>query len=327
MNAVNQHVLATDLGGTNIRVALVDQLGNISYRNSTETLSDRGIGDVINRWTDALKHVMDSVDTKAVIGLGVAFASPIDHQTGVVYNPPHLSNWDGFSPKSILEQNLSMDVTIGNDASLAVFGEYLYGAGRGFKNMVLLTIGTGIGGGIVMNGEVYVGHRGFAGEIGHIVIDKNGPLCDCGVRGCLQSMCSGTAISRIANEMLTSEKCTILRDDGCDNQLPVTAQMVVKAARAGDGFATTILDKVARNLGIGIAGLIQIFDPEIIIIGGGISSEFDLLHSGILKSVDMNIYPHLRGVVPVVKAERGDDAGMLGAAALMFRDKGIEIGT
>ena len=232
-----------------------------------------------------------------------------------MYNPPHLSNWDGFSPKSILEQNLSMDVTIGNDASLAAFGEYIYGAGRGSKNMVLLTIGTGIGGGIIMNGELYVGHRGFAGEIGHIVIDRNGPLCDCGTRGCLQSMCSGTAISRIANELLVSEKCTILRDYVSKNQLPVTAQMVVKAAREGDGFATTVLDEVASNLGIGIAGLIQVFDPEIIIIGGGISSEFDLLNSSILKSIDMNIYPHLRGVVPVAKAERGDDAGMLGAAA------------
>ena len=326
MNSVNQYVLATDLGGTNIRVALVDQLGNISYRYSTKTLPDRGIEDVIHRWTDALNHVMHSVDTKSVIGLGVAFASPINHQTGVVYNPPHLPKWDGFSPKSILEQNLSLDVTIGNDASLAVFGEYLYGAGRGFKNMVLLTLGTGIGGGIVINGEVYVGHRGFAGEVGHIVIDRNGPLCDCGARGCLQSMCSGTAISRIANELLNSDKCTVLRDDMGENKLPITAQMVVKAARAGDGFATTILDEVASNLGIGIAGLIQVFDPEIIIIGGGISSEFDLLHSGILRSIDMNIYPHLRGLVPVVKAERGDDAGMLGAAALMFRDKGIDIG-
>ena len=325
MSSVNQYVLATDLGGTNIRVALVDQLGNVSYKQSTETLADSPISDVTNRWIDVLKHVMQSVDTKAVIGLGIAFASPLDYQ-GVVYSPPHLSNWDGFSPKSILEQNFSMDVTIGNDGSLAAFGEYIYGAGRGSKNMVLLTIGTGIGGGIVMNEELYVGHRGFAGEIGHIVIDRNGPLCDCGTRGCLQSMCSGTAISRIANELLVSEKCTILRDYLSKNQLPVTAKMVVKAAREGDGFATTVLDEVASNLGIGIAGLIQVFDPEIIIIGGGISSEFDLLNSSILKSIDMNIYPHLRGVVPVAKAERGDDAGMLGAAALMFRDKGIEIG-
>lgn len=315
---MTEYALSADLGGTQLRVALVDREGALHERHATETLAQQGREAVVENLVRALGHVAGRVDKASIVGIGVSMPGPIDPTDGTVYNPPNLPGWGTYSAKDRIEEALGMHASFANDASLAALAEHAYGAGRGHKDMIYLTISTGIGGGIIIDGRLYGGHKGFAGELGHMTIDRSGPICNCGNVGCLEALASGTAVARIAGERLASGEDSVLsRRRGGDGGT-VTAAQVAAAASEGDPMARSIMEEAASSLGVGIVSYMHIFDPEVIVIGGGMSQSFDQLLPGIEKEIQARVMAHQRERRPVIKSELGDDVSVLGAAALAF---------
>ena len=309
--------LVTDVGGTQIRVALVDRTSHIVKRVALPTNAQEGRHAVLERLIGAFREVLASTEDTPV-GIGITMPGPIDPDSGVLYNPPNLPGWDRFSLKPVFEREFRMDVSLGNDANLAGLAEHRFGAGVGHRNILYLTVSTGVGGAVIIDNRLYTGHNGFAGELGHITIDRNGPVDNCGNVGCLEVMASGTAVGRMARERLASGESSSLTENGGGEIESVNAQMVSEAARQGDALARSVMDEVATNLGIGIVSLLHAFDPEIIVIGGGMSNSLDLLLEGIEAEIDRHAMGNLKGSRPVVKSKLGDDVGLLGAAALVF---------
>ncbi len=314
--------LAVDIGGTQIRVALIDEGGRIVAREAARTLARQGREDVVERLMAALEKACARAGKAAIVGVGLSMPGPIDPQTGIIYNPPNLPGWDGYSLKPELESRFPFPAVFGNDANLAALAEHAYGAGRGHTDMIYLTISTGIGGGIIADGKLYAGYRGFSGELGHMTIDPDGPRCNCGNHGCLEAMASGTAVARMARERLSAGRTSSMLDMAQGSLEDVDAQIVAEAAEAGDALALEIMSEAANNLGIGIVSLLHIFDPEIVVLGGGMSQSFDLLLPGIVRQTELRGMAHVKGRQPVVKTALGDDVGLLGAAALAFRTFG-----
>ncbi|MCI0439205.1 MAG: ROK family protein [Chloroflexi bacterium] len=319
---MTHYSLAVDIGGTQIRVALVDEDGRIVAREAARTLARQGREDVVERLMAALDKACDRADRDAIVGVGLSMPGPIDPHTGVIYNPPNLPGWDGYSLKPELESRYPFRAVFGNDANLAALAEHAYGAGRGHTDLIYLTISTGIGGGIIADGRLYAGYRGFSGELGHMTIDPDGPRCNCGNHGCLEAMASGTAVARMARERLSAGRASTMLDMAQGGIEGVDASIAARAAEAGDTLALEIMSEAANNLGIGIVSLLHIFDPEIVVLGGGMSQSLGLLLPGIVRQIELRGMAHVKGRQPVVKSALGDDAGLLGAAALVFRTFG-----
>jgi glucokinase len=303
-----------------MRAALVDRESRIAHPERTSTDAKAGRDAVLPRFLDLLKRVESKAGDDGICGVGVCMPGPIDPVSGVLYNPPNLPGWDGFSLKSWLQEQFDYPVAVGNDANLAALAEHRYGAGRGHDNVVYLTLSTGVGGGLILDGKMYVGGKGYAAEIGHMTIDQHGPVAPNGVVGSLEYLASGTAVGRIARERLAQGEESALRDLCGGDVEKVDAAMVSEAARAGDALAKSVMDGVAHSLGTGIVNVLHIFDPDVIVLGGGLSNSLDLLTPGIERQIDTHAMANFRGRRPIVKSALGDDAGLLGAAALVFAD-------
>jgi glucokinase len=243
---------------------------------------------------------------------------PVDPETGILYNPPNLPGWDRFSLKPVFEQEFGVSVFVGNDANCAALAEHRYGAGRGHRHVIYLTVSTGIGGGIIIDNKLFAGRSGFGAELGHMTIDRNGPQDNCGNVGCLEALASGTAVGRMGRERLLSGETSSMLGLAGGVIENVNARVVSDAALAGDSVAMSIMQEVATNLGIGVVSILHAFDPDVIIIGGGMSNSLDQLLPGINAEIDRHSMGNFHGRRPIVKSELGDDVGILGAAALVF---------
>ena len=321
---MNSLALAVDFGGTNIRVALLDRQANISHRHSVPTLAHLGRDAVLERLIGALEHAITSEDRSDIVGIGASLASPTDPETGTMHGPPNLPGWHGFSPKKALEDRFLLPVAAANDATLAALAEQRYGAGRGHRHVIYMTVSTGIGGGIVIDGKLYTGSRGFAGEIGHVTVDRGGPRCNCGNTGCLEVMASGTAVARMARERLAGGESSVLVERSEGDLDRVDARMVAQAAREGDRLAVAVMSEASANLGIGIVGILHTFDPDVIVIGGGMTENFDIMLPVIRQEVGRRVMSHFGGDERLVMSELGDDVSLVGAAALAFSTHGGE---
>ena len=317
---MTEYALVADVGGTRTRVALVDATGAIVVRHSAETLAREGRAAVMNRLADALEHVASERRTE-IKGVGLSLASPVEPGTGVMYNPPNLgSEWHLFTPIPMLQERLSLPVYAENDATLGALGEHAFGAGRGCDNMVYMTVSTGIGGGIIIGGNLYTGTNGFGGEIGHMTIDQNGPLDNCGNVGCLEALASGTALARMAQERIEAGESSVMLGFAGGNIEAVDARIVVQAAQQDDALAQSLMQEVGRSLASGIITLMHIFDPQLIVIGGGLGQNLDMFMPTIESEVKSRAMAHFQGEVPVAKSQLGDDVSLLGAAALVFKE-------
>jgi glucokinase len=317
---MTEYALVADVGGTRTRVALVDATGAIVVRHSAETLAREGREAVMNRLADALEHVASERRTE-IKGVGLSLASPVEPGTGVMYNPPNLgSEWHLFTPIPMLQERLSLPVYAENDATLGALGEHAFGAGRGCDNMVYMTVSTGIGGGIIIGGNLYTGTNGFGGEIGHMTIDQNGPLDNCGNVGCLEALASGTALARMAQERIEAGESSVMLGFAGGNIEAVDARIVVQAAQQDDALAQSLMQEVGRSLASGIITLMHIFDPQLIVIGGGLGQNLDMFMPTIESEVKSRAMAHFQGEVPVAKSQLGDDVSLLGAAALVFKE-------
>ncbi len=298
-----------------MRVALCAHDGHILRRNKQLTLPEQGADTVVNRLGDAILAVLPS--DQSCVGLGVGTPGSVDPYTGTVLYASNLM-WNNVPLADKLTARLNLPVVLGNDANLAALGEHRYGAGRGTRDMVYVTISTGVGCGVILDNSLVLGHPGMAPELGHIVMDVNAPPSASGVPGGFEEMVSGTAIARMARQHLRAGRASIMPDLAGDDTDRVTAKEVSRAAQMGDVLAKEIICQVARNIGLGLVNALHLFDPERIVLGGSVTLMGDLLFDGVRETVKRYAMAPYRDR-PIVLAELGDDCGLLGAAALAWQ--------
>ena len=312
-----KRIVAVDLGGTRTRAALADRKGNLLARDVTHTGAEQGPELVILKINSLIRSVMGDLTADQIDSINIASPGPLDSERGIVLAPPNLPGWRDIPLARLVQQAHGITTFIENDAKTAALGEYTFGEYKGTPNMVYITVSTGIGGGVILDGKLVRGHRGLATEIGHMIIDPDGPLCLCGGRGCLEVMASGTAIARQARQLVESGLPTMI-DEIAEGKLEdITGITVQRAANSGDVVAEELMRRAAVNLGIGVANTIHLFSPQVVIIGGGVSFAGDMLFEPLRASVNERLMePFLREEIPVVPASLADDAGLLGAVAL-----------
>lgn len=312
-----KRVVAVDLGGTKVRAALADGVGNILARASAPTEARRGPDAVIDKIAGLVQEVMAGVPRLQVHAAAVAAPGPLDSDAGIVLSPPNLPGWSDVPLAYRLMERLEIPFRVENDAKTAALGEYTFGQYRGVRNMAYLTVSTGIGGGVICDGRLLRGYRGLATEIGHMIIDPKGPECTCGNRGCLEALASGTAIARDAIRVVSAGLPTVMDEMVEGKPEDITAEIVVRAAVLGDAAAMEIMRRVTVSLGIGVANVMHLYSPEIVIIGGGVSRAGEqLLFEPVRQAAQERIMQPYRRQLRVLPATLGDDAGLLGAAAL-----------
>ncbi len=306
--------LGIDLGGTSTRAAVGLSDGSLLGAHKAPTRGEGGMEAVIAGIVETAYQACAraGVAPDAIEGWGVAAPGPVDRRDGSVYDPPNLPGWHTVPLQALLEECTGKRIRVGNDANLAAVAEWRHGAAVGAADVVYLTISTGVGGGIIAGGRLLVGRRGAAGELGHTTVDLNGPPCRCGNRGDLESLCSGTAIARMARETLEADGETSLRALSTD----VTAVDVVAAARAGDVVAGDIIARAAAALGAGVVNIVNIFNPEVVVIGGGVAQAGPLLFEPVRTSVAAHAMRLAATDVRIAPAHFGDNAGLVGAVSL-----------
>ena len=297
-------VFAVDLGGTHLRVALVDDTGRILQHLKQETPK----GDSPDEILDALVSAARAWDAenKPVVAASIMVPGAVDTDKAVVVQAPNLPSLINFPLKAELQQRLGWPVSLENDANAAAVGEMWLGAARGCKDVVSVTLGTGVGGGVILNGRLWRGSHGSAGEIGHTTVDPfSGLKCKCGNTGCLELFASATAIVRMARELGMKQS---------------TAEQVYEAGRNGDAQALSVFTRFGMYLGIGLANLINLIDPQIVVITGGAVNGWDLFANEMYRQVGERAFRATAQQVKIARSECGDNAGLLGAAKIALQD-------
>ena len=317
------HLLGIDIGGTKLAVVVTDSSGEILHKERIPTEAERGPQEIINSLCAMSRQAMArcGASVETIGGIGVSCGGPLDTSTGIVYSPPNLPNWDAIPLKSLIERELSLPCRVENDANAGALAEMYFGAGRGYRNVVYMTMSTGIGGGLILDGKLFRGTSDTAGEVGHMTILPDGPLCGCGKRGCLEALCSGPSIARRARELISADKkCGSILLRLADNEARnITARTVMEAARSGDATSLEIVDETARYMAIGIGNIVNVLNPQIIIVGTILVKASDLLMQPILNYLRRETWERVFDTVQVVPAQLGDAVGDLAAIAVIMQ--------
>jgi glucokinase len=309
--------IGIDVGGTKINAFRVGRDGTVRARLTVTTPADDGEATMA-----AMVDVSRRLVTDDVVAVGVGAAGLVDVAQGVLRFAPNLA-WRNLSIAARMRDALGLPCQVDNDANVAAWGEWRFGAGRGYRHMLLVAVGTGIGGGIVAGRRLFRGAHGFGGEIGHIIVEPNGPPCGCGNRGCWEQVASGQAIGRLGREAAREHPGSVLASLARGGPDAITGETVSDAAHQGDPIAIEILGEVGRRLGEGIAGLINVLDPQVVVIGGGAIRAGDALLAPARERAAAAIEgPAYRPAVPLVPAVMGNDAGAIGAASLALEELG-----
>ncbi|MGD0795571.1 MAG: ROK family protein [Dehalococcoidales bacterium] len=310
-------VIAADIGGTKILAALFSAGGKMLAKDTRPTLVEEGVSPIIERLVSAIDGLcrQNNIKPSGLGGIGIACAGGIDTGQGVVVTPsPNMPGWKDIPLADILRERFGVKIYLVNDASAAALGEHRFGAGKGVKDLVLLTLGTGIGGGIIADGSLYLGAVGAAGELGHMTVEDSGPECGCGNRGCLEMLASGTAIAREAIKRINQGGKSALEGMAGGKIENITAEMVGAAARSGDSLAKEVIARAAYYLGVGLVNIVNIFNPEMVILGGGMAGLGDLLTGPGKCMVAERAFSISSHAVRIVTAQLGNEAGVYGAA-------------
>jgi|LSQX01.3.fsa_nt_gb glucokinase len=316
-----KYVIGVDLGGTNVRAAVVDRTGRILGDGRTSSRAMDGLEYTIEQIIDAVRIgcVEASVRLDDVAGIGMGVPGTHKSEEGIVVWSPNFKDWNNVQLLAPITDALGLPAVMGNDANVAAFGEYAFGAGSGAKIMVMFTIGTGIGSGIVMNGRSFVGVTETAPEMGHHIILADGPRCGCGRYGCVESLCRRDAIiDRAARKAHAGRHTSLLEKSNHDLRY-ITPAMISEAASEGDEVSIETFEEVGYYMGIAIANAINILNPDKIVIGGGIAQAGDLLFAPIRRSVEVNALYTALQACQILPAQLGDDAGVLGGAAMALQ--------
>lgn len=314
-------ILAVDLGGTNVRIAAVNPQGKILDKLSFPTEASRGRERVVENILLRIQGFLQRFPREKfeVIGGGFGIPGAIVLDRGIVSQSPNLPGWEDFDIRLRLQKGLHMPIFIENDANAFSLGEGWLGTAKGVREFCCLTLGTGVGGGIVLNGDIWHGTGGKAGEIGHMVIDMDGPPCQCGNRGCLEAFASGRAIRRMAIEAIEGNEKTDLVER-CGGEIEaITSKMIYESARNGDRLSREVFQRMGIYLGAGLANLVNLLDVELIVIGGRVSEAWDFFIEPARGELEKRTLGSMGKGVRVERANCGDDAGILGAAYLVKR--------
>ncbi len=301
--------LVADIGGTQIRAALFPTDDSAPIRIVRTSTQGEG-KPPLDRLLDLLASIWPSIGRVAAIA--VAAPGPSDPYEGIVFEAPNIPGWTNIPLKKHLQERFRIPAAVGNDANLAALGEWRFGAGRGHNHVVYLTVSTGIGGGVINDGKLLLGVRGLAGEMGHITVMHDGPLCGCGQRGHLEALASGPSIARWVTEQLTQGAVSSLTD-----KTPLTARDIARAAGENDALAIAALNRAGMYVGIALADYLHIFNPSAIIVGGGVSRSGDHFWEPMQAALRTHVLSeaYLKDLV-VARAALGDEVGLMGALAL-----------
>ncbi len=307
-------VVAADFGGTHLRAAIVDEAGKILERRELHTPAQSTPTAMIQRVVDLLAETAALADPPASAAC-VATAGLIDADKGKVILAPNIAGFRNLVLTTPITERLGIPAYIENDASAAGLGEFRFGAGRGTRHLLHATLGTGIGGGIVVDGKLYRGATGLAGEIGHIIIDPRGPRCNCGSRGCLEAMVSGVAFAERARVLIETDRSRVLKELAGYNE--PTGEHLYQAAKLGDSTCEAEIRHGGHLLGLGLGGLVNVLNPDAVTLSGGLLAMGEMLLAPMREAMHSIAYGPASGTI-VRLSELGDDAGLLGAAAVAF---------
>lgn len=311
-------VIGFDVGGTTMTAGLVDAQGHLHGQKEVETLAEQPVGDTLARMKALLADLLGLAadQGQSVSGIGIGMAGLIEPQQGIVQTSPNLPNWSQVHLAQELAQVFHLPVVIDNDVRAATLGEAAFGAGQGKQHLIMLTVGTGIGSALVLNGEIYRGSCFSAGEFGHMpVIPQGGLLCGCGSQGCLETVAGTKAILILAHRLIERGFCPVLQAR-LNSTNPLTPRLIAEAAQAGDAGACRVWEEIGTWLGMGLAGLVNLLNPEQIIIGGGIAQAGEVLFAPIRREIRRRAFALPAEAATVVPAQLGPDAGVIGASVL-----------
>ncbi len=327
-----QFAIAMDWGGTWARAAVIDRLGDIHWQSRAPNARGAGSARLLTDAQSLLEEAISWCGNRPVAGVGVAVAGPVDALTGTLHEPPNLRPLNGVSLKDLWQPLLGCPVWVGNDANLAALGEYYHGAGRDAaqegtppQTLVYVTVSTGIGGGVVSRGEIFLGAQGLAGEVVHMSIDwsTTAPQCQCGNKGCLEALASGTAIAAAARDRLAGGHWpgSSMADGAAED---ITSESVFQAAALGDALAQSILDEVIQALAVGLGNVLHLYNPDLLVLGGGVTSGF--IQLGLLPRIESltkdRAMTRRHNDFRLVPAKLGDAAGLVGAATQVWQAVG-----
>lgn len=311
------YYIGIDLGGTNIAVGVVTGDGKILCKTSVPTLAERPFDEIFADMADCIRGLLsdNGIEESEISSIGIGTPGCIDTKNGILLFAGNFKYGKNVNYRKEMEKHFSVPVYVGNDANAAALGEVLAGAAKGVKNAIMITLGTGIGGGIIIDGRIYEGHLSAAGELGHIVLVHGGVPCTCGRAGCWESYASVTALIRQTKDAMLSDPESIMNETPLEK---VTGRTAFDAARKGDRTALSVVEQYEEYIAEGLADMINIFSPEILIVGGGICKEGDYLLDPIRKKLADRVFGG-GGILPdrrIVAARLGNDAGLIGAALL-----------
>jgi glucokinase len=309
------YALGVDLGGTNLRIAAVDQAGNMLEKIALDTELKEGRERVIADMCEAIVDLRQRLKGLRLIGIGIGVPGIINLRTGMIRQSPNLPGWSDFPVRDDIERQLDTPVILENDANAAALGEKWLGAGRKVSGLCMLTLGTGIGGGVILDGQVWRGMDGMGGEFGHMTIDPNGALCACGNLGCIEAYASATAIVRMATAAIRVGRSPELAE-AAEELGELNGEIVYIKAKEGDRVAREIFDMVGRSLGVALGNLINVFNLPLYVLGGGVARGWDIFSQPLLDEVQKRSIVYRATQPRIEPSALGAEAGLLGAAYL-----------
>ena len=317
MPKTEKYAVGVDLGGTNIKIGIVTQKGKIIKKISISSKAEGGPEKVVKQIKLGIKEVLSGNKNK-IRGIGIGAPGVVSVKKGTVENPPNFPGWTKVNLGHIIKKELGIDCHVENDANAAAIGEMIFGSGKRYNSFVMITLGTGVGGGIIINRKLYRGEIGAAGEVGHITINYNGPRCNCGSYGCIEAYVGNNyLISKVKSDLTASPNPKILKLVKNDLNL-LTPIIINKAAENGDAFAKSVINEMGEQIGSVLASVSNLMDVSTFIIGGGVSGFGKPLFTAINKSLVERVITSLRNRVKVLPAKLKNEAGIKGASALVF---------
>lgn len=307
-------VVGVDLGGTNVRTAVYDTEGAILSRHQALIEAARGPEAGLGHISDLIETVLRDAEPASLQAIGIGSTGPLDRARGAIQNPWTLPTWKDVDIVSPLSAHFHVPVVLENDADAAALGEYWQGAGKGVRRLCALTVGTGVGTGFILDGSIYRGWRDLHCEVGHQVLDPNGPECYCGAHGCMEVLIAGPALGNLAREKAAAREDSLMREMAGGNIDRINARIAMEAARRGDPAALEVAQHAGKYLGLGLVNIIAFLAPEVIVLGGSVMSSYDLLQPMVCDILERHSVLMPSREVCIVPAQLGDNAGICGAA-------------
>lgn len=312
----SRYSLGVDLGGTTVKFGIVSESGKIKKRLSLETFAEDGPEAVIQQIKKGIHKILKN-HKKPIEGIGIGSPGLVTSKKGIVKTPPNFPGWDEVSLGSIIKKEFKTNVFVENDANAAAVGELIFGAGQQFNDFVMITLGTGVGGGIIFDKKLFKGTTGAAGEIGHLKIKCDGITCKCGGTGCLEAYTGINYLIKIVTDRLKNNT-SILNDWVNSGDHILTPKLIHEAAKQGDQFAIEVIEKVGKNVGSGLSSVVNVLDITNIIIGGGVAGFGSFLFNPLTATLIDNVMSSMKERIKVKPAKLKNNAGIKGASALVF---------